>query len=158
MVQLARLLMGRDEVGEAADLLMSARDECVALHLYDSALEASVYLSDCRRRLGDPASALELLAEAETEAGEEAEMLAPQVSRVRALALLDLGSGDAALATLAVGVQTARDQKLGYELTLLLEARARVLGALGRQLDADEIRQIGEISGSLGLSTGDGSM
>jgi ATP/maltotriose-dependent transcriptional regulator MalT len=153
-IQLARLLIARGEVDEAMRLLDTAGDELAALRMYGSALEAVVYLADCRRRRGDAAAALQLLGDAEARAGDEAEMLAAQVARVRSIALLESGFADDALATLAVGIDTAREQGLDYELTLLLTTRAEVLDALGREGDAADLRQIAEISRSLGIRSG----
>ena len=153
-VQLARVFIGQDDLDEAVRLLTSAHDELVALRLMGSALEAALHLADCRRRLDDPVGALEILAEAEVQAGEEAEMLAAQVARVRALAQLDAGRGDDAIETLAAGVKLAREQGLDFELTLLLTARAQVLRVLGRLIDATEAKQIDEITRSLGLRAG----
>ena len=153
-MQLARVLIGRGELDDAVRLLDAARNELVTAHAYGSALEAAVHLADCRRRQGDPAAALDVLADAEAQAGEEAEWQAAQVARVRGLAQLDSGHGEEALATLAVGVRITREQGLDFELTLLLSARAEVLRSLGRDVDATEARQIEEIARTLGVPAG----
>jgi tetratricopeptide (TPR) repeat protein len=152
-VQLARVLIGRDDLPEAVVLLQTARDELIALSSYGSALEAAVHLADCLRRQGDPDAALTLLAEAEAQAGEEAEWQAAQVARVRALAQVEAGRGDEALATLAPAVTIAREQALDFELALVLSARAVVLRELGREVDQSEARQIDDIARTLGVRT-----
>jgi class 3 adenylate cyclase/tetratricopeptide (TPR) repeat protein len=153
-VQLARLLLGRRQFDEAAQILESVRAELIAAHQFGSALEAAVHLADCRRQQGDPAAALDLLADAEAQAGEDAEWQVAQVARVRALAQLETGRAEDALATLAPAVQTTREQGLDFELTLLLSARAEALRQLGREIDATDARQIEEIARTLGVPTG----
>lgn len=153
-IQLARLLCERGDLDDAVRLLVAVHDELAALRMFGSALEAAVHLADCRRLLGDPGSALDLLAEAEARAGDEAELLAAQVARVRTLALLDQGDPAEALATVTVGIDTVRAQGLDYEMVLLLNAKLQVLDALEQDPDDDDLRQIAQVTTALALDSG----
>ena len=85
-----------------------------------SQLEAAVYLAEIRIRREDAAGALELLAAAESEAGDDAELYASALARVRGAALAALGRTEEACAQLESGLTRARDEGLLYEEALLL--------------------------------------
>jgi class 3 adenylate cyclase/tetratricopeptide (TPR) repeat protein len=154
-VQLARLLIGRRQLDEAAEILEAALADLIAADLYGSALEAAIHLADCRRLEGDPAMALHLLAEAEAQAGEDAEWQVAQLARVRALAQLESGRGEDALATLATAVRSARAQGLESELPLLLTARAEVLRELGREVEMIDAHLIEATASAPGVDADD---
>ena len=132
-MQIARLASAKGELDTAEEEFREIRAEARRLGERHSQLEAAVYLAEIRIRRDDPGGALELLAAAEAEAGDDAELYACALARVRAIALEALGRPQEACAQLQSGLTRARHEGLLYEEALLLLAE----GAANLDCSAD---------------------
>jgi tetratricopeptide (TPR) repeat protein len=149
--QLGRLLAKRGATGRAVALLGAVHAELAGLGQHTSALEAAVHLADGLVDGGEPARALELIDDAESQVSEESGWLAAPCAHVRGRALAALGDIDGAAAQIAVGIEHARSQELPYELALLLETSAELAVGGGGVAAPAVIAEAREIAGSLGL-------
>ena len=109
-------------------------------------------MSELGTRLGDAIGALELLAGAEAEAGDDSELYACALSRVRAAALASLGHANEACAEIEGGLKIARAEGLQYEEALLLVTRSR-LGEACEGDSEDSRREAESLFRKLGVLT-----
>ncbi len=123
-LQLARILIERQQLSEAEDLLNQSRDEALSLDMKGPAYEAAIYLADVKARSGQPEDALELLDAAERQAEEEASIFAPTADRVRALALAAIGRSSEAVDVAGAALEAAQARSLDYEVAMLLLCKA----------------------------------
>jgi class 3 adenylate cyclase/tetratricopeptide (TPR) repeat protein len=119
-IQLGRLYLGEGDPAEASQILAAVLDEASRLSLHETALQAAVYLAQCRLIEGRAEDALEILASAEKAAGSDAAIFAASVALVRAEALTQRGDVDGARRERAAGISVAQRMRLQYELGLLL--------------------------------------
>jgi len=89
-------------------------------------VDASVHLADAHVRAGDPEAALQVVTSAQQLSGEDAALYEVPLERVRAQALVALDRGDEALAHAEKALVSARQQRLVYEVALLLLIKAEV--------------------------------
>ena len=139
-MQLARLESARGNFDTAIRAFRDIRTEAKRLGEKHSQMEASVYLSEIGTRLGDAIGTLELLAGAEAEAGDDAELYACALARARAGALAFLGRTAEACSEVESGLTIARAEGLQYEEALLLVTRSRLGDACegGREVSIRE--------------------
>ena len=149
-MQLARLEAARGNFDAAIRAFRDIRLEAKRLGEKHSQLEAAVHLSELGTRLGDAIGALELLAGAEAEAGDDSELYACALSRVRAGALASLGRSNEACAEIEAGLTIARAEGLQYEEALLLVTRSRLGESCGGVGD-DSIREAESLFRKLGV-------
>ncbi|MDP3984628.1 MAG: adenylate/guanylate cyclase domain-containing protein [Acidimicrobiia bacterium] len=141
-IQLARSRLLRGDL-DALPALARIRAEAAAVGQTHSVVESSIYIGLGMVRKGDPAAALQLLAEAEKTSGGEADLYGCSIARVRAMALAGLGRFEEANATLEAGLAQARDEGLVYEEALLLRTMSELNEADGTKLleEADHLLQ-----------------
>jgi len=151
-MQLARLEAARGNFDSAIRAFRDIRLEAKRLGEKHSQLEAAVHLSELGTRLGDAIGALELLAGAEAEAGDDSELYACALSRVRAAALASLGRSNEACAEIEAGLTIARAEGLQYEEALLLVTRSRLGEACGGGSE-DSLREAESLFRKLGVLT-----
>jgi tetratricopeptide (TPR) repeat protein len=144
-IQLARIMIERQQFAEADAMLSRVQHEFASAGQVLAALEAAATRAHGRLASGDPAAALALLEDACRNATSEAELLLPVLACARGRILGALGRFDEAESTLGAGLTAARAQRLPYEEAMLLEARLEVADSAGRPLeaaDADAARRI----------------
>ncbi|MEP6661154.1 MAG: adenylate/guanylate cyclase domain-containing protein [Acidimicrobiales bacterium] len=124
---LGRLLLARGDMEAAVHCLDDARQAFESIGIPGGALEATIPLAECHVRFGDPATALRLIDEALRRAGGEAGVLAPNIARVRAAAMVQAGELTQAHEQIAAGLDSARRQQLRYEEGLLLDLRDEIV-------------------------------
>ena len=124
--QLARVLLERGQTSAAILALTRIVDEAIQTGQSFIVVDASVHLADAHVRAGDPESALQVVASAQAQSGEDAVLYEVPLQRVRAQALLDMDRRQEALAHAKPALASARQQRLVYEeaLLLLIEAEA----------------------------------
>lgn len=147
---LARVYIERGELDRAEATLSRVIDEASDIGFATVTTEASLHAADVVRRGGEPQRALELLDSAMKRAGEVAGVFTLTEQRYRAEALLDLGRTDDALEILESSLQTAEERDQLYDVAMLLEIRANVLG--GR--DPSEARSSADRARSLEVRMG----
>jgi class 3 adenylate cyclase/tetratricopeptide (TPR) repeat protein len=125
-MQLARLEAAKGDLEAAVEAFRAIRTVAQRLGEKHSQLEAAVHLSEIYTRLGDGTGALELLAAAQSEAGDDAELYACALARVRAGALASLGRTTEACSEIESGLTIAIGEGLQYEEALLLLARSKL--------------------------------
>lgn len=118
-VQLARVRLARGEIAAAEALLDGVIAELTSSGKYDSALEAAIARAEVALAKGEPSEAGRILDAATVAARQEAQVLAPQLARVRASAQVDLGEIQTARRTCADGIRAAAELGLDYELARL---------------------------------------
>jgi class 3 adenylate cyclase/predicted ATPase len=123
-VQLARVYLAQGDLTQARTLLDAVINELTASGKLDSALEAAIARAEVALAVDEPEQALTILSSSLDGARKEAQMLLPQLAKVRAMALFALGHVDEAAAACAEGLAEARDLGLGYE-----QARLSLLAA-----------------------------
>lgn len=151
-MQLARLESARGNFDTAIRAFRDIRTEAKRLGERHSQLEAAVYLSEIGTRLDDPMGALELLAGARAEAGDDAELYACALARVRAGALALLGRTAEACSEIESGLTIARAEGLQYEEALLLVTRSKLGDTCGGDGE-DSIREAESLFRKLGVVT-----
>jgi tetratricopeptide (TPR) repeat protein len=151
-MQLARLEAARGNFDSAIRAFRDIRLEAKRLGEKHSQLEAAVHLSELGTRLGDAIGALELLAGAEAEAGDDSELYSCALSRVRAAALASLGRSNEACAEIEGGLKIARAEGLQYEEALLLVTRSQLGEACGGDSE-DSLREAESLFRKLGVRT-----
>jgi class 3 adenylate cyclase/tetratricopeptide (TPR) repeat protein len=123
---IGRVLMVRGDLDRAERLLRAVREEMVAVGERASAYQASLHLADCLIRSGRAEEALAVISQASTEDPDVTSSCDAFRAAVSASALVELGSTDEALETIAEGVTTAREQDLDFDLARLLLLAGRI--------------------------------
>jgi tetratricopeptide (TPR) repeat protein len=143
-IQLARLDLARARFTEACEALERLQAEASQLGQRDIALEAALHLADGLISSGASDRALEVLATAESEAGDEAALYEAGLLRIQARAAFDLGRNDEAFELASQGLEVAREQGLVYEQALIHRIRGQALAASdGRDLEeANRLLQV----------------
>ncbi|MGB9374370.1 MAG: AAA family ATPase, partial [Jiangellales bacterium] len=118
-VQLARVRLAQGDVADAKVLLDSVIDELTSSGKFDSALEAAIARAQVSLAEADPSGANLILDSSLDVARHEAQVLLPQLARVRAEALFALGDAASAARSCAEGIHEARALGLDYELAKL---------------------------------------
>jgi len=124
--QLGRVLLERGEVRPAIQALTRIVNEAIEVGQSFIVVDASVHLADAHVRAGDPEAALQVVTSAQQLSGEDAALYEVPLERVRAQALVALDRGDEALAHAEKALVSARQQRLVYEVALLLLIKAEV--------------------------------
>jgi class 3 adenylate cyclase/tetratricopeptide (TPR) repeat protein len=124
--QLARLRMERGDHEEAVKALTGIIDEAERSGQPYYAVDAALQLADALTRAGDPERALEVVDVAGDFAGDEAALYEVPQKRLRASALAGLARPVEALADVEAALASAREQRLAYEVALLLLLRAEL--------------------------------
>ncbi len=150
-LQMGRLLLLRGDHEQARGLLEAIRSEATELGQTHSALEAAIHLADLAVITDDPGTALADLDAAESRAGDEAELYATMLARVRAVALDAVGRSEEALRLVRAGLEQARDEGLSYEEALLLGVEARLLSMTEPELSTKRSEEALRLLRSLGV-------
>jgi hypothetical protein len=108
------------------------RDELVTLGRLASAMEAALYLAECRVLDGRPEDALLTIELASRLVKDDVSILDATRARITAAALFAIGRADEAADEIVSAIDTARRRGLAYELALLLLAAAD----MGVEVDA----------------------
>lgn len=137
-IQLGHLLIERGALEEADELLSRTASAFLTLGQPSCAVEASAVRAAGRVLAGEPEAALALLDEAERSAGEDAGMMKPRLSLLRALALTSSARFDEALAQASQGRDSALVFGLPYEEGLLARAALEIAGAADRPAEHDD--------------------
>ena len=140
-MQMARVHLIRDDLGEAERRAAGVVAELTALGQGTSALEASLVRAEAVIRQGRPADALELIDRAEHEARAEAAFSLPRTCLQRARALLALDRLDEAQEMVDAGLAASRAQDLPYEEALLSQVASGLDRRRVRSLEADRAWQ-----------------
>ena len=118
--QLARLMMERGELQSAVDALEQIIEEANRIGQPFFAVDASVHLADAYTRSAEPLRAIEAITVAEDLAGEDAVLYEVPFERLRAQALVAMGQSEDALGHIEPALAIAHEQRLVYEVALLL--------------------------------------
>jgi tetratricopeptide (TPR) repeat protein len=138
-IQLGRLIMERGEHQTALTALSRVIEEARRAGHPLAAVDAAVHLADACTRSGDPGRALQVIAQARELAGEEAVLYEVPLGRMQAQALLAMDRPDEALVEVKTALASAREQRLVYEVALLLLLLVQAqTGANGEVLEEAE--------------------
>ena len=113
-------------------------DEAVAVGSAAFALEAWIYLAEAYLRRGEAERALETIDDAERTLGMASSPLAAHLTRVRAVALEQMGHPTGALEQAELAIEIARRQRLLYEEEQAHRVLAELLTARGEDGKARE--------------------
>ncbi|MGH8927814.1 MAG: tetratricopeptide repeat protein, partial [Acidimicrobiia bacterium] len=153
-MQLARLASAQGDLAGAQEAFLQIHAEARRLGEKHSQLEAAVHLAELGVRQGDAVGALELLAAAEAEAGDDAELYACALARVRGSALDALGRPEEACGQIERGLTRAREEGLLYEEALLLLTQGE-LGLLCADHPEEALQKALRLLQKLGVTTAD---
>lgn len=151
-IQLARILIERGANDEAEHMMARVAAEFAKIGQALSALEALLVQSLAKIGVGDAAAALELLASAAGEVGDDARLFEPQIAEARARALAALGSRSEAEQAIVGGLKAARYFGLPYEEGMLLLARIDIARAANLEPDSQDVEAAQKILGDLGVN------
>ncbi len=152
--EIARLMIRRGDHASAAPRLIDIRDRSVQAGEALTALNARLMLAEVELIAGSPNEALDLVGEAQSAAGDLAQMFGPNIARLRALALSRSGRVDDAIQETVEAVAEARRQGLTHDLVQLLFARAEIAAHAGRTSDPDELAEAERLCQELGIRPG----
>ncbi len=124
--QLGRLSLERGDLVEAISALKAVVAEATSQNQTLIAVDAAVHLAEAYVRSNDPEAALNVVAEAQQLAGDDAALFEIPLGRVQARALLTLGRREEAAAHIATALAGARQQGLIFEQALLLLIQAEL--------------------------------
>jgi tetratricopeptide (TPR) repeat protein len=143
--QLGRLLLERGDLSEAITALTGVVQEATSQNQTLIAVDAAVHLAEAYVRNGDPEAALDVVAEAQRLAGDDAALFEIPLGRVQARALLTLGRQQEAAAHAATALHGSRQQGLVFEQALLLLIQAELASpedSLSRQSSLEEAERL----------------
>ena len=150
-MQIGRLLLARGESRVALEEFIRICAEAQDIHETALVVEASILQAEAEVRLGEPSTALELLASADRARANEIESLAPALRRVRAIALLELEQAQEATAELLTALEEARRQHLLYDEFLILGTRQKVRLSTEGETDPEESLRATHLQRLLGI-------
>jgi class 3 adenylate cyclase/tetratricopeptide (TPR) repeat protein len=130
-IHLGRVLAEQGKLEEAEAILRAAGEALTATGRSGTALEAAVYLAECRLEQGEAQEALDVLDRAEGAAGPDRLWYGALRAWVRGNALANLGRTEEALAVVDEGITEATKQGSPYEEGLLLLSRETIQGGVG---------------------------
>ncbi len=122
--QLGRLAMERGDLDGAVNSLTRVIEEADRIGQDFFAVDAAVHLADALTRSGSPLQALDVIEKAAHLAGEDAALYQVPLERLRAGALVALDRVSEAMTHIDPALDSAREQRLGYEEALLLLVKA----------------------------------
>ena len=150
-LQLGRILLAQNKLDDAEQLLARVQSECDRAEQALAALEAASERALVRLRAGHADQALALLADAESAAGEAAELMLPVVAHARGRILSESGQIHEAQNVLAAGLEAARAQGMPYEEAMLLLVKFDLAREQGEAPDPEEEKAAQNILSSLGI-------
>lgn len=148
---LARVYLEREEFGRAAAVLEGVIEEASEIGFATVTTEASLHAADLARRQGEPDGALRRLSVAMGNAGEVASAFALTEQRFRAESLGDLGRSSEALEVVAAALEEAEERNQLYDVAMLLELRARLLGDVDDRSAVDSAERARSLQDRLGI-------
>jgi ATP/maltotriose-dependent transcriptional regulator MalT len=151
--QLARIVLAQGDAEHALSLIATALEEAREIGHTELVLEIVIQFAAAARVAGAFDRGLEALDQESQRAGDDAQLRAVPLDRVRGGLLIELGrfdDGDAALERALAG---ARRQELLYEELLALRERLALAHARGAEADEEELGQAERLTQLLGLSS-----
>jgi class 3 adenylate cyclase/tetratricopeptide (TPR) repeat protein len=150
-IQIGRLLLARGESRVAFDESIRICAEALEIHETALVVEASILQAEAAVRLGEPSTALELLASADRARANEIESLTPALRRLRAITLLELERAHDAATELVTALQEAQRQHLLYDELLILRTRQEVRLRVEGESDPEESLRATHLQRLLGI-------
>lgn len=147
----ARAKLGLGEVEEALGQLSSLLDEASRSGQTSWSMETEVAYAETLARGGQAKAAIDRLRKFASDESDQASLIAPDVFRIRALALRSLGHEDASIEALKLALEAATDQQSLYEEALVLDELTQARRRAGQKPDPASLDRLSELRHQLGI-------